>query len=269
MKISIVIPKRTDNLAYALEKYATCKLENHKREIVIVDDNPESDAIAHAFMKNLKVKRRSDQIFKTWFEANFLNHSISKTLEGIEPEVTFVRSTSRISHAGSVCEAVSRCTGDVIVLHGCSHPGDLPLVLEPVLQGKADVCYGWNGSLDFNAKLCGRLFGRRLKLNAVRAFTTKALKSLPLGRYNIEGEIAARILLSGEHRIQEVKTINFKQGYNKLSAAATLILFWLRRDLRRKISLDELYDMASKEKNGDVVLGYMRNVSVEGVDNAY
>jgi hypothetical protein len=66
-----------------------------------------------------------------------------------------------------------------------------------------------------------------------------------------------------------VNTINFKQGYNKMSAAATLILFWLRRDLRRKISLDELYDMASKEKNGDVVLGYMRNVSIEEVDNAY
>lgn len=263
MKISIVIPKGTDNLAYVLDNYANCNLEEHRRELILVDDDARNDAVVHAFMKNLKVHRKSNQIFKTWFEADFPNHSISRTLEGVEPEVEYVRSSRRISKAGSVLEGVGRCTGDVIVLHGCSHPCELLKAVHPVARKTADVVFAWDGSVDLAAKACGMLFGKALCPAATRVFSARALKSLPLDcRYNVDGEIVSRVLLSGGHRIEAVKAQWIPQSYSKLSCIATMLLFWLRRDLRRKIGFDELYRMAEREGSSDAVLGFMRNVEV-------
>jgi len=267
MKISVIIPKGTEHLSYVLERYANCNLNGYKRELVIVDDNAENDAVVHAFMKNLKVKKRSDQIFKTWFEADFLNFSISKTLEGVEPEVTFIRSMRRISKADSVVEAIERCTGDVIVIHGKAHPDNLLEAALPIVHKAADVVYSWSLKQSLVTDWCNLLFGMKLHPAATKAFSARIIKGMPLeGMYNIDGEVTSKVFFGRLNRkplmIFVLKSNEFRCGFNMMSAMVTMLLYWLRRKSRRKISFDELYEKAGSERNSEAVLEFMENVEV-------
>ena len=158
--------------------------------------------------------------------------------------------------------AVQKMTGDICIIQDADleyDPSDYPLILEPIISGRADVVYGsrfvgsrskrvlffWhmigNKFLTLLSNMCTNLNFTDME-TCYKAFRCELLKSIPLRceRFGFEPEITAKIARR-KCRIYEVgisysgrtyaegKKITWRDG---LKAILTILKFWFVDDSR-------------------------------------
>jgi glycosyltransferase involved in cell wall biosynthesis len=207
---------------------------SHK-EIVIVDDGS-TDGTRD--IVSLLAETHPDQIVKVFHERNSGKGAAIRT-------------------------AVERMSGDVCIVQDADmeyDPADYPLVLEPIIQGRADVVYGsrftgsqskrvlffWhyvgNQFLTLLSNMCTNLNLTDME-TCYKAFRADILKSIPLrsNRFGFEPEITARIarrrlrifevgISYNGRTYEEGKKIGWKDGFQAIG----LILKYRFSDVKTK-----------------------------------
>ena len=118
MKLSIVIPvyNEEQTLAEIVKRVLAVRLPGVKKEIIIVDD---------------KSKDKSARIMKD--------------LERKNPQIKLVFRSKQGGKGASVRSGFSQATGDYILIQDADleyDPKDIPRLLKPIQEGKAEVVYG-------------------------------------------------------------------------------------------------------------------------------
>lgn len=192
MKLSIIIPSfnEADTLAAAIKRVKQVNLKNIAKEIIVVDDGS-TDGTRQKLAK-------IDGIIKISFRKN----------QG---------------KGAAIRAGLEQTSGDYVLIQDADleyDPQDIPALLEPVLQGKAEVIYGSRFIGPHKNMLFWHLVGNKLlSLVTNLLFNTtisdmevgyklipaKLLKSLRLesDRFGFEPEVTAKILKTGV-RIYEV-----------------------------------------------------------------
>lgn len=176
-----------------------------KRELVIVDDGSTDG---------------------TWRE-------ISHLAESHPAEVRVFRSPENRGKGAAIRRAIEEMSGDLAILQDADleyDPNDIPRVLAPILDGRADVVFGSRfTSGERRVLFFWHCLGNKLltllsnMLNdtnwsdmetCYKAFTADALKALPLvsNRFGIEPEIAAKVARN-RFRMYEVPITYNGRGY--------------------------------------------------------
>ncbi len=133
--------------------------------------------------------------------------------------------------------ALAAATGDYVIIQDADFeydPADIPRLLQPVLEGKAQVVYGarpLDGSggrwlLDFGNRaltvITNLLYGTRLHdmETCYKLLPTELLRSFHLecNRFDMEPEITAKVVRSGYHILEVPISYHPRAGGKKLSA---------------------------------------------------
>lgn len=147
------------------------------------------------------------------------------SLEDLEKKIAGLRVIQHPFNQGKgagIRTALAAATGDYCIIQDADYeydPADIPKLLEPVVEGKAQVVYGarpLDGSggrwlMDFGNRaltwITNLLYGTRLHdmETCYKLLPTKLLRSLNLecSRFDMEPEITAKVARSG-YRIHEV-----------------------------------------------------------------
>ncbi len=159
-------------------------------------------------------------------------------------EITILSHPSNLGKGAAIRTAIPYIRGDIVIIQDADleyHPSEYPHLIQPIIEGKADVVYGsrfqkkdqrgiyfWN---DFGNKVVTRLSNWFNHLNlsdmetGYKVFRTEILKGIKIesNRFGFEPEITAKIAKLG-CRIHEVpisykgrdysegKKINWKDG---------------------------------------------------------
>jgi glycosyltransferase involved in cell wall biosynthesis len=232
MKLSIIIPAY--NEAKTIEAVVRRVLQQPvpgivSREVIVVDDGS-TDTTARA-LSGLITEFRQEVIV-----------------------ITHVRNKGK---GASVRSALARLTGDAVIIQDADleyAPSDYPLMLEPIIAGRADVVYGsrfagqqakrvlffWHyvGNC-FLTMLSNMLTNINLTdmETGFKAFRADVLKKIPLrsNRFGFEPEITAKVARRG-CRIYEVGISysgrTYAEGkkitwFDGLKAVGTILKFWV------------------------------------------
>ena len=198
MKLSIIIPLYNEEktIEEIIKRVLKVDLKGVEKEIIVVDDGSvdNSAKIVNSFIKNSLMKN-----------------------------VKLVRHKKNRGKGAAVRTGIKNSRGDLILIQDADleyDPNDIPHLLQPILEGKAEVVYGsrftgerknmffWhmigNKFLSF---VCNLLYNTTLSDMEVcyKLFTKKALRGIQLkeDRWGFDPEITAKILKKGI-RIYEV-----------------------------------------------------------------
>jgi glycosyltransferase involved in cell wall biosynthesis len=117
-KLSIVIPafNESNTIETVLEKVFSANVLNLSLEVVVVDD--QSDDSTREILK--KLEQRNPKLFIESHERN-------------------------LGKGASLRTGFAKCTGDIVLVQDADleyDPKDYPILLRPILEGKADVVFG-------------------------------------------------------------------------------------------------------------------------------
>lgn len=217
MLLSIIMPVYNERKTIADILYKV-KDTPFKKEIIVVDDG--SDDGTTEFLKNLTL-----------------------------PEIKVFFHAKNIGKGQAVRTGILNATGDIILIQDADleyDPDDYPMLIEPILKGRAEVVYGsrWLNkglkNVHFSMFKLGRWFLTLLtnllyKANITdescgyKVFKSDIIKNIPLGckRFEFCPEITAK-LLRRAHKIYEVpvkysprnisegKKITYKDGFDAI-----------------------------------------------------
>jgi len=235
MKLSILIPVYNERtmVERCLAQVLAVRLpEDMEREFVIVDDCSTDGTTA-----------------------------ILERLAAGRPEIRLIRHPVNRGKGAAVRTAMEHATGDFSLIQDADleyDPHDYPLLLQPLLDGRADAVFGsrymageqrrvlpfWHSMINKGLTLAFNMFSN-LHLTDMetcyKVFRTDLLKSLPIrsDRFGIEPEIAMKAA-KRRFRIYEVPISYHGRGYEEgkkigwkdgLSALGTILRFWLIDDL--------------------------------------
>lgn len=197
MKLSIVIPvyNEESTISEVIERVLAVPLPGLQKEIVVVNDGSTDhsrEAIDQANLKNQGVM--------------FVHHSLINLGKGAAVRYGF-----------------QMATGDIILIQDADlelDPEEYPHLLQPILDGKAQVVYGSrflqpNPRISLRTRLGNSLVTWATRLlfggqitdmeTAYKVFRAEIIKKLPLKavRFEIEPEITAQLLRNG-YTIHEV-----------------------------------------------------------------
>jgi len=165
------------------------------------------------------------------------------------PQVKVLRHNANIGKGGAIRTGLSHATGDIVLIQDADleyDPADYPVLLGPIVQGKADVVYGsrfvghgahrvlyfWHSVGNKFLTLLSNVL-TDLNLTDIetcyKAFTRKSLEGIVIqeNRFGFEPEITAKIAKK-KLRIYEVpisyhgrtyeqgKKINWKDGFHAI-----------------------------------------------------
>lgn len=208
MRLSIVIPcyNEARTIKKLLNGIKKVKISGLQKEVIVVDD------------------ASTDQSMR-----------ILKGTRGIK----IVKHKQNKGKGASVIDGLKKAKGDILMIQDADleyFPTDIPKMLKPIIDGKADVVYGsrnlggrksystlffYIGGL-FIEGLTNFMLGTNLtdSITGSKAFTKSVYKRIcPLtsSGFEIEGELTAKII-GGEFKIKEVpiryKARSKKQGKN-------------------------------------------------------
>jgi len=231
-KLSIIIPvyNEADTLYDILVRVIRTPI---KKELVIVDDGSSDKTVE--ILRNLESLRKSlSQEADAEFELKTLFHE------------------RNMGKGTAIRTGLQAVTGDIVLIQDADleySPADYPALVNPILEGKADVVYGsrflgaehrvlffWhtvgNQVLTLLSNMLTNLNLTDMEVG-YKVFRTDVLKSITLHskRFDFEPEVTARIARGG-FRIYEVpvsyagrtyaegKKINWKDGIHALGAIA-------------------------------------------------
>jgi len=180
-------------------------------------------------------------------------------VSGELPGVQLIRHATNRGKGAAVRTAVAASRGDVVVIQDADleyDPDDLPRLLKPILEGRADVVYGTRlrGGEPQRAHMFWHYVGNRflsLLTNVLynttisdmevgyKAFRGDIIRSLPLQseRFGIEPEITAKLLRRRGLRLYEIPISYYGRTYEEgkkitwrdgVSAVFTLLRYRVR-----------------------------------------
>jgi len=152
-----------------------------------------------------------------------------------ERDIVLVRHDCNRGKGAAIRSGIARASGDVIIIQDADleyDPSEIPKVVAPILDGRADVAYGsrFTHGLPKGMPLPNKianillvwvvrlLFGYRLSDEATcyKAFRTSLLKSMTLNceRFEFCPEVTAKALRAG-HRIVETELTMYRPRTSK------------------------------------------------------
>ncbi|MCL4782527.1 MAG: glycosyltransferase [Bryobacterales bacterium] len=235
MKLSILIPVYNERIVLetSVQQVLRAPLpEQMERELIMVDDCSTDG---------------------TW--------DILRRLAGAHPEIRLYRHEKNQGKGAAIRTAIRYATGDFCLVQDADleyDPNEYPLLLKPLLDGRADAVFGsryrgsertrilpfWHSKMNATLTLISNMFSN-LNLTDMetcyKVFRTDLLKSIPIrsDRFGFEPEITMKaskrklriyeVPISYHGRsYEEGKKINWKDGVQALS---TILRFWLIDDL--------------------------------------
>ncbi|MCC6342984.1 MAG: glycosyltransferase [Bryobacterales bacterium] len=235
MLLSILIPVYNERAVVerSLSLVLSAPLpENMERELIIVDDCSTDG---------------------TW--------AILERLAGGEPRIRLYRHEVNQGKGAAVRTAITKASGDFTLVQDADleyDPGEYPVLLRPLLDGRADAVFGsrymagvqtrvlpfWHSMINKHLTLLSNIFSN-IKLTDMetcyKVFRTDLLKSIPIrsNRFGFEPEITMKsakrklriyeVPISYHGRTyEEGKKIGWKDG---LKALGVILHFWLVDDL--------------------------------------
>lgn len=228
MKLSIVIPvyneKRT--LYAILRRVVAVRLDGFEKEIVVIDDCSDDGsremiaALEGDPLKALDSKKDSVRVTKSDFD-------------GVTFKCLFHESNS--GKAAALRTGFREVTGDIILIQDADleyDPQDYPKLVQPIVDGKADVVYGsrflgesrrvlffWhslgNKFLTFYSNMLTNLNLTDME-TCYKVFRAEVIRELNLtaNGFGIEPEITAKVAKM-RYRIFEVPISYYGRGYNE------------------------------------------------------
>jgi len=207
LKLSIIIPvfNEEKTVEKLIEEVWKVELPQVEKEIIVVDDGS-TDATPE----------------------------ILKRVKNRYPELKVVFKKKNEGKGSAIRRGLKEVTGDLVVFQDADleyDPRDYPLLMKPILEGKADVVYGSRFLGPHRVLLFWHLIGN-IFLNLVtnflynttltdmetcyKMFRSDVIKSLPLKArgFEIEPEITAKILKRG-YRVWEVPISYNGRGYEE------------------------------------------------------
>lgn len=238
MKLSVLIPAYNEQtwLEKIVEKVLQQKIPGiHAMEIIIVDDKSKDGT--RAVIERLS-SRYSDSVFPVYHEKN-------------------------AGKGAAIRTAVNKMSGDICVIQDADleyDPAEYPLLLEPIISGRADCVYGsrFMGSQSKRVLFFWHYVGNKFltllsnmltNLNLTdmetcyKAFRSEIIKTIPLrcDRFGFEPEITAKIARR-KCRIYEVGISYAGRTYDEgkkitwvdgIKAIFCIIKFWIVDDSRK------------------------------------
>ena len=207
MKLSVIIPVYNEEktVREAVERVREVELPGVEKEIIIVDDGS---------------RDRTPEILKE--------------LKKEYPDIQLVFKKKNEGKGSAVREGIKRATGDLVIVQDADleyDPRDYPLLMKPILEGKADVVYGsrflgphrvllfWHmvGNICLNI-LTNLLYNTTLTdmETCYKMFRREVIQSIKLegNGFDIEPEVTAKLLKRG-YRIWEVPISYNGRGYEE------------------------------------------------------
>ena len=205
MKISIIVPCYNEifTIREILEKINICKKYN--KEIIVIDDGS-TDGSRDLLEKDLN---------------KYINH--------------LILNDKNYGKGYSICKGINLATGDIILIQDADleyDPQDYPKLIEPIIQGYADVVYGsrflgsqekrvlyyWHSLGNYILTTLSNIF-TNLNLtdmeNCYKVFRSDVIKKIHIkeNRFGFEPEITAKISKIKNLRIYEVGVKYFGRKY--------------------------------------------------------
>lgn len=205
MKISIIVPCYNEifTIKKILEKINICKKYN--KEIIVIDDGS-TDGSRDLLEKDLN---------------KYINH--------------LILNDKNYGKGYSICKGINLATGDIILIQDADleyDPQDYPKLIEPIMQGYADVVYGsrflgsqekrvlyyWHSLGNYILTTLSNIF-TNLNLtdmeNCYKVFRSDVIKKIHIkeNRFGFEPEITAKISKIRNLRIYEVGVKYFGRKY--------------------------------------------------------
>jgi glycosyltransferase involved in cell wall biosynthesis len=205
MKISIIVPCYNEifTIREILEKINICKKYN--KEIIVIDDGS-TDGSRDLLEKDLN---------------KYINH--------------LILNEKNYGKGYSICKGINLATGDIILIQDADleyDPQDYPKLIEPIIQGYADVVYGsrflgsqekrvlyyWHSLGNYILTTLSNIF-TNLNLtdmeNCYKVFRSDVIKKIHIkeNRFGFEPEITAKISKIKNLRIYEVGVKYFGRKY--------------------------------------------------------